>query len=238
MTSDRLRKRIDGVTARRARTVLDHILKHGQITTEELKNLYGYDHPPRAARDVREQGIPLVTVNVTGSNGRTIGAYRLGSDDELDERKRGGRRAFPKALKDNLVALTGESCALCGGRFPARALQVDHRVPYEVASDEDFDDANLAAFMLVCGSCNRSKSWSCEHCANWTTFKVEATCQSCMWGSPEVYSHIAMEERRSTQLNWSGSEVAEYERLATEAARAGVDLESYLKRKLSSKPAL
>ena len=42
------------VTAKRPRTVIDHILKHGQVTTAELRDLYGYDHPPRAARDVRE----------------------------------------------------------------------------------------------------------------------------------------------------------------------------------------
>lgn len=41
------------VTAKRPRIVIDHILKHGHITTEELKTEYGYDHPPRAARDVR-----------------------------------------------------------------------------------------------------------------------------------------------------------------------------------------
>jgi hypothetical protein len=46
------------VTGKRPKTVIDHILKHGHITTEELKNKYGYDHPPRAARDVRELGIP------------------------------------------------------------------------------------------------------------------------------------------------------------------------------------
>ena len=38
------------VTAKRPKTVIDHILKHGHITTEELRNKYGYDHPPRAAR--------------------------------------------------------------------------------------------------------------------------------------------------------------------------------------------
>ncbi|MGA2034692.1 MAG: hypothetical protein ABSG68_20790 [Thermoguttaceae bacterium] len=29
------------VSAKRAKTVIDHILAHGHITTEELKNLYG-----------------------------------------------------------------------------------------------------------------------------------------------------------------------------------------------------
>lgn len=51
-------KLIESIQQRRPRTVLDHILEHGHITTEELKNRYGYNHPPRAARDVREHGIP------------------------------------------------------------------------------------------------------------------------------------------------------------------------------------
>lgn len=33
------------VTAKRPKTVIDHILKHGHITTEELKEKYGYNHP-------------------------------------------------------------------------------------------------------------------------------------------------------------------------------------------------
>ena len=48
---------LESVRHKRARTVIDHILEHGQITTAELKDQYGYNHPPRAARDVREQGI-------------------------------------------------------------------------------------------------------------------------------------------------------------------------------------
>jgi hypothetical protein len=52
------------ITAKRPKTVIDHILKYGFITTEELKDKYGYNHPPRAARDVREQGIPLETFRV------------------------------------------------------------------------------------------------------------------------------------------------------------------------------
>ena len=49
------------MTAKRPRTVIGHILQHGFITSEELHSIYGYDHPPRAARDVREYGIPLET---------------------------------------------------------------------------------------------------------------------------------------------------------------------------------
>jgi hypothetical protein len=52
------------VTAKRPKTVIDHILEHGFITTEELKETYGYNHPPRAVRDVREHGIPIETFRV------------------------------------------------------------------------------------------------------------------------------------------------------------------------------
>ena len=60
------------ITAKRPRTVIDHILKHGHISTEELKNTYGYNHPPRAARDVKEHGIDLDRFSVVGSDGRKI----------------------------------------------------------------------------------------------------------------------------------------------------------------------
>ena len=68
--------KLNAVTAKRPRTVIQHILKHGFVTTEELENLYGYKHAPRAARDVREQGIPLEMFRVKSSDGRSIGAYR------------------------------------------------------------------------------------------------------------------------------------------------------------------
>ena len=42
---------LKSVTAKRPKTVIDHILQYGFITTEDLKNKYGYNHPPRAVRD-------------------------------------------------------------------------------------------------------------------------------------------------------------------------------------------
>ena len=63
---------LESVTAKRPRTVIQHILQHGYITSQELKDLYGYNHPPRAIRDVREYGIPLVTYRVTGIDGRKL----------------------------------------------------------------------------------------------------------------------------------------------------------------------
>jgi hypothetical protein len=50
---------LKSVTAKRPKTVIDHILQYGFITTEDFKNKYGYNHPPRAVRDVKEYGIPI-----------------------------------------------------------------------------------------------------------------------------------------------------------------------------------
>lgn len=86
------------VTAKRARIVIDHILEHGYITTQELKEQYGYNHPPRAARDVREHGIPLHTFSVTGQDGRTIAAYKFGDPRNARFRKLSGRTGLSKAL--------------------------------------------------------------------------------------------------------------------------------------------
>lgn len=73
---------LESVTAKRPRTVIQHILQHGYITSQELKDLYGYNHPPRAIRDVREYGIPLVTYRVTGIDGRKIAAYKFGNPED------------------------------------------------------------------------------------------------------------------------------------------------------------
>lgn len=61
-------KRLNSITAKRPATIIKHILKKGYITSEEIKNIYGYNHPPRAIRDVREQGIPIVTYRVKDNN--------------------------------------------------------------------------------------------------------------------------------------------------------------------------
>jgi hypothetical protein len=204
---------------------LDHILAHGYVTTAELTSEYGYNHPPRAARDVREQGIPLVTFKVTGPDGRRIAAYRLGDAKDIAA-GRTGRRAFPKVFKDELVARYGEQCALCGWKFPARALQIDHRVPYEVAGDGE-SLLDVEAYMLVCGSCNRAKSWSCEHCPNWTTGKNAATCQRCLWGSPEDYEHVATEQRRTLSIAWQGDAISDYERLRASADEARMSIAEF-----------
>ena len=51
---------LNAVTNKRARFVIDTILKNGYCSNRGLKK-WCYEHAPRAARDVRELGIPLQT---------------------------------------------------------------------------------------------------------------------------------------------------------------------------------
>ena len=72
---------LDSVTNKRARFLIDTILNKGFCSTEDLKN-GGYEHAPRAARDVRELGIPLETFKMKDSSGKNIAAYKFGNWEE------------------------------------------------------------------------------------------------------------------------------------------------------------
>lgn len=205
------------VTAKRPKTVIDHILEHGFITTEELKEKYGYNHPPRAVRDVREHGIPLETFRVTGSDGRKIAAYRFGDVKIKRFRKLSGRTGLSKRIKKALTDKYGCKCFIYLEKMNESELQIDHRVPYEVGGDGKENEVNPEDFMLLSGSANRAKSWSCEHCENWNNIKDRTICLTCYWAYPENYSHIAMRQIRRVDLVWQGKEIDIYEELKKEA---------------------
>lgn len=220
------------VDAKRARTVIDHILEHGVITNEELSELYGYDHPPRAIRDVRENGIPLITHNVISpKTGRRMGAYTFDNILNIKAGRIGGRKAFSKQFKQALLELYGSRDTITGAYLDERYLQIDHRIPYEVAGD-DSGELNTKDFMLVDASSNRAKSWSCEHCDNFLRKHDPQICRSCFWASPEQYSHIAETPSRRVDLVWSGDEVAQFDRLKSQADAADQDFATFLKDKL------
>lgn len=203
---------LESVTDKRPRTVIQHILKNGYVTTQELKELYGYDHPPRAARDVRELGIPLVTDRVPGPNGRKIAAYRFGNPKDAKNMlsKASGRTVLSKALKRALVEKYGSKCFIYLEKMEEDILQVDHRVPYEIGGEQN--EANLECFMLLSPSANRAKSWTCEHCVNWERKDAEF-CMSCYWAYPEDYSHVAGRAERVVSILFSGDEIDDYNRL-------------------------
>jgi hypothetical protein len=214
--------RIRQVKAKRPRTVLAHILDHGHVTTQELRDTYGYNHPPRAAQDVRDLGIPLETIRVTGPDGRKIAAYSIAVRPRMATQRLKGRRGFSKRFKDELAARYGARCGICGAALHLRYLQIDHRVPYQVAGDAPQDEPRSGDYMLVCGSCNRAKSWSCEHCANLTKGQRLGVCRSCYWARPDHYTHVARTPCRRLDLVWMGEEATEaYNQLVRAAAEQG-----------------
>ena len=198
-------EKLAAITAKRAKTVIDHVLKHGHITTEELTETYGYKHPPRAIADVRDLGIPMEMHRTTDRQNRSIAAYRFGDPSQIKSGNFSGRKAWPKAFKRQLSDKYGAKCGICNTEYESRYLQVDHRVPYEVGGESE-GEPDLAEFMLVCGSCNRAKSWSCEHCENWKSQHLVNVCQSCYWANPTDYSHVALRLIRRLDVAWTGKE--------------------------------
>jgi hypothetical protein len=170
----------------------------------------GYGHPPRAAQDVRDLGFPLQTIKVKHSNGRSIAAYVF-DEGSLEVRKQ-GRRLLPKKERDALIQAAGDKCQICGAEHN---LQVDHRIPYEVAGESQSGEKK--PYQILCGSCNRKKSWACEHCQNWLQDKSLAVCRSCYWAEPSTYSHVAMQQQRRVDLVWIGDEVKDFEQIRNQA---------------------
>jgi len=223
-------KQIKKVTGKRPLTVINHILKHGHITSEELKDKYGYHHPPRAIRDVRECGIPLDMHWVDGSGGRKIGDYTFGDPNKVERHKLGGRKVFSKAFKKRLIEKQGSVCALTGEPYQSRYLSIDHRIPYEVAGDRVSAEGQLDSFMLISAAAQRQKSWSCEHCDNWSGKKDIEICRKCYWASPKQYEHISLEQRRRLDVHWIGKEeTATFQKALSEFDGSLENLRDYIK---------
>lgn len=222
---------LNGVKNKRARFVIDTILEKGFCSTEDLKN-GGYEHAPRAARDVRELGIPLITGRIEDSNGKSIAAYSFGDWEEAKEKnmlaKSGGRTQLTAKLKDALIDRYGCRCHLYGEEYEKRLLQPDHRIPYEIGGDpEDMMDTDR--FMLLSPSANRDKSWACEHCPNWEN-KDPEFCKSCYYAYPESYSHIAGKEEKRIDLVFKNDDVGLYDRVDELARETNTTKAEFMKR--------
>ena len=216
-----LLKRINEITNKRARVVLDTLVKKGSISTTELQAA-GYDHPPRAARDVVELGIALKRVTTKRKDGQRIASYVF-DERELDPLKT-GRVVLAKKEREAIIQQSGSKCGLCGSKSN---LQVDHKIPYEVAGESQRDEE--APYQVLDGSCNRKKSWDCEHCKNWTTIRDLKICRTCYWASPDRYSHVAMLPERRIDIVWTGKEVKSFEAIEASARRAGRSVAEQIK---------
>lgn len=204
-------KKLNSITDKRSSIVIQHIIKHGFITTEELVKNYGYKHAPRAARDVRERGVNLITYRVKSSDDKNIAAYKFGEPVFVNNKvsKIAGRTALSNAIKKALVRQYGAVCFVYLQPMDENLLQVDHRIPYEIGGEQK---ENVDCYMLLSPSANRAKSWTCEHCPNWTKKDIEF-CRSCFWAYPESYTHIAGKNERQIVITFTDNEIEDYNKL-------------------------
>lgn len=160
---------------------------------------FGYKHSPRAVGDLRDSGVNVVKVMErytdpdTGTDKRrarySIAGVTAGKVS---------RHPFSKKTTDAVKA--SGHCEVCGALPP---LQVDHRVPFEIAG-ETYPHV-VAELMPLCPSCNRTKSWECEHCPN-RSVKNTSVCKSCMWASPERYQHVATRQVREIRATLNNAD--------------------------------
>lgn len=222
------------VTTRRGKVLVKHLLEHGAVSTEQLETLYGLMDAASAARDVKDAGVPLTTTRGKRANGRQMVIYAFGDPSLIRGDRFQGRKAFPKGFKEALARRYGARCALCSMPYELPHLQIDHRVPYQIAGEEAEGERSLADYMLLCRSCQRSKSWACEHCDNWREGRQPDICKTCYWAFPEDYTHIALKDHRRLEIVWLGAdEVADHTKLKALANRNAVALPLYAKAALA-----
>lgn len=228
------REALNAVTNKRARFVIDTILEKGFCSTEDLKN-GGYEHAPRAARDVREIGIPLETFKIKDSMGKSIAAYKFGDWEKAKKAnqlaKTLGRTQLTEKLKNALIDKYGAKCYLYGESYPARLLQPDHRIPYEIGGEPE-NMMDLEYFMLLSPSANRDKSWACEHCVNWVEKNVNM-CKSCYYAYPENYQHIAGKAEKRLNIVFNEDEMVLYKNIVQQAELHGRTYEEQVKRMIA-----
>lgn len=211
----------------RSAKVLEAALDHGGITTEEILAL-GYKHAPRARQDAVDFGFPMETSYVKDSDGKRIAKYTLLTEAEIRTILK-GRAIIPKAFKDKLVKEYGAADRITGLEVEPRALQVDHRIPYQVSGDDGLWAEDMTKFMLLTGSSQRKKSFSCERCPNFLKKKEPEICGTCYWAFPEAYDHIAMRKVRQIEMVWQDDEADMLDRVKAKLELKGRTVEEAAK---------
>ena len=213
----------------RGQRLLDYLMKHESITTEEIRQELGEKHPPSAVRDLRDRGVKIVTERVDG-----IGRYRVDSTAPLVQGLV-GRQGFSKKFKKALIARYGTFCQICGLEYGARYLQPDHRVPQRIGGDTPDEYRSADDYIPICRRCNRAKSFECERCPNWNEMDP-AICGTCYWAYPDGYEHVGMRAERRLDLIWSGDEVTSYDALDGYAKSIDESVRDVAKHRLAERP--
>ena len=118
-------------------------------------------------------------------------------------------------------------------RHPPSASAAMNSIPFVVAGESQKDEAD--PYQVLDGSCNRRKSWACEHCENWLVLRNFDTCLTCYWANPENYSHVAMRPERRIDVVWIGGEVNAFDTLKAEAVKNGRSVPDQIKALLTPK---
>ena len=172
------------------------------------------------------------TFKIKDSSGKTIAAYKFGDWEAAKKSnqllKVSGRTQITEKLKNALIDRYGAKCHLYGEEYPARLLQPDHRVPYEIGGDP-IDMLNTDYFMLLSPSANRDKSWACEHCLNWTEKNIDM-CKTCYYAYPEEYQHIAGVREKQLNLVFNSEDIDLFNEIVEEANLHNTSYQSVVKR--------
>jgi hypothetical protein len=231
--TDELRAELTELAQRlpkRPRTVLELLLRDGEVSTYKLGQL-GYDQPPRAAQDLKDHGVRLKTKRAKHPiSGAQMVIYYIDDDQGIDTSYI-GRQTFSKRFRSEVLEHYNHSCALCRSTFSSRYLQIDHRIPFLLSSDP----ASLVVkdFQLLCAAHQRAKSWECENCAN-RIARDPSVCGTCYWAFPDNYTHIATKQHRLVELSFTTEpEMSLYHRLARTAQEQGISIASVIKKFLA-----
>lgn len=230
----RIRALAEQIVARgknkRAVETLKALLDKGRVSTDEIQAM-GYNHPPRAIADIRDLGVPIVTTMTTSrKTGKSMAVYTFGKPEDIQEGRIGGRSAFSKSFKKDLVERYSAVDHITRAPVDERVLQIDHRIPYRIAGEFRGTTPNVNDFMLLDGSSQRAKSWSCENCPNMKGPRTADTCRTCFWAFPENYTHIATKQYRRTDIVWRGKDVAIHDLLKEHADKRNIDVAELLRR--------
>lgn len=196
------------------------------MTTTTLAAL-GYDHPPRAARDVRDRGIPLETV-MKEVDGKQVAHYRFPDLPIALDMTAHERLSISKQFRQDVLNHYGQRDIFTGIVFESDELQIDHRIPFHVSGDP-MRPFNVRDFMPVSAAMNRVKSWACESCPNWAE-RQDSICEKCYWAGPDQpYEHIATLPTRRLELVWQADEVESFDRLLAYSDESGIEIRTAAK---------
>ena len=88
------------VTTRRGKILVEHILKHGSVSTEDLESIYGLTDAAAAARDVKDAGASFAKATGKGrKTGRQMAIYTFGDPSLIRGDRFQGRKALAKGFK-------------------------------------------------------------------------------------------------------------------------------------------